>query len=94
MDSLQTKTKQDEHNCIKTLAKPNDFACTKPNEPTECADFYLDFYLRIKGNHLQSGLNITKEAWQDQEGTRGSLPTATKQNKGNRRLDPSPQAAE
>ena len=84
MNSLQTKTKQEEHNCIKTLVKPNDLACTKPTERA-------DFYLRIKGNHLQSRLNINMEAWQRQEEAKGILPTAAKQN---RRLNLSPQAAE
>ena len=50
MDSLQSKTKQVEHNCIKTLAKPT--------EPTELTGFFL----KIKEDHLQDGLIMNMEA--------------------------------
>ena len=79
MDNLQYKTKHEEHNCINALAKPT--------EPTELADFCL----KIKKDHLQTGLNMNIETSQDQEGANGSLPTATRQN---RRLNQSPQATE
>ena len=69
MDSLQSKTKQVEHNCIKTLAKPT--------EPTELTGFFL----KIKEDHLQDGLIMKMEAWQDQEETKGSLPTNIRQNR-------------
>ena len=82
MDSLQSETKQEEHNCINALAKPI--------EPTELADFCL----KIKKGHIQNGLHMNMKTWQGQERTKGSLPTATKQNRGNRRLDLIPQAAE
>ena len=74
-----TNNKQEEQNWINILAKP-----TKPNE-------LADFRWRIKEDHLQTGLNINIEAWQDQEGSKGSLPTAARQN---RRLNQSPQATE
>ena len=50
MDSLQSKTKQEEHDCINTLAKPT--------EPTELAGFFL----KIKEDHLQDGLIMNMEA--------------------------------
>ena len=69
MDSLQAKTKQEEHNSIKTLAKPI--------EPTELAGFFL----KIKEDHLQDRLIMNMEAWQDQEETKGSLPINIRQNR-------------
>ena len=74
MDNLQYKSKHVEHNCFSTLT-----------ESTELADFCL----KNKEDHLQDGLNIYMQAWQDQGGTKGSLPTANNQN---RRLFPNQQA--
>ena len=66
-----------------TLLKPIEPSCTKLNER---ADHGLN-----KGDHLQIGLNIYMQAWQDQGETKGSLPIAFNQN---RMLFPSQQAAE
>ena len=74
MDNLQYKSKHVEHNCFSTLT-----------ESTELADFFL----KNKEDHLQDGLNIYMQAWQDQGGTKGNLPTANNQN---RRLFPNQQA--
>ena len=82
MDKLQYKTKHEEHNCSNALAKPT--------EPTELANSCLE----DKKGHLQKELHMNMKTWQGQERTKGSLPTATKQNRGNRRLDLIPQAAE
>ena len=51
MDNLQYKSKHVEHNCFSTLT-----------ESTELADFCL----KNKEDHLQDGLNIYIQAWQDQ----------------------------
>ena len=83
MDSLQPKTKQKEHDCIKILAKPT--------EPTELAGFCL----KTKEDHLQIGLNINMEARQRQERTRESHPTTWHEQRSmNRRLIPRIQAIE
>ena len=82
MDSLQTKTKQEEHNGI--------IARTKPTEPTKLADFCL----KIKEDYLQDGLIMNIITWQGQEGTKGSYPTTTKQNRGNGGVFPSLQTIE
>ena len=71
------------HNCIMILLKPIEPSCTKLNER---ADHGLN-----KGDHLQIGLNIYMQAWQDQWETKGSLPIAFNQN---RMLFPSQQATE
>ena len=82
MDSLQTKTKQEEHICI--------IALVKPTEPTKL----VDFCLKIKEDHLQDGLIMNMITWQGQDGTKRSSPTAKKQNKGNRSLFPRQKTAE
>ena len=61
-NNIQSKTKQEEHHCIKALAKP-----TEPTELTE-------FCLKIKEDHFQAELIMNMEAWQDQEEAKGSLP--------------------
>ena len=83
MDGLQPYIKQEKHNCIKTLVKPIKSSCTKP---TELADHCLN-----KEGHLQKGIFMNMEAWQDQEEAKGSLPAKQEQNK---RLLQSSQTAE
>ena len=75
----QKKSKQEEHNCINALAKPI--------EPIELTNFCL----KIKEDHLQTGVKRNLEAWQDREGTIEGLLTTIRQN---RSLFPRQQTAE